>query len=232
MQYLAGVGLSNSNWILNCEHWVFELTQLVQNATLRPTVVSLSYAWAEDAQCGTTADGDCSIMHLNSAQYVNRTNFELQKVALLGTTVVAASGDSGAHGRTDESCLFNPKTHPAFPAASPFVLSVGGTQFDFDDAIQTEPSSSPICRKGGELANNCAQSGTEIVASTKTLAKITSGGGFSEVSARPSYQDAVVAKYLTNPTVHKSVKSKNYNGGGRSRSPSPPPPSPRLNAAS
>ena len=184
---------------------------MLLNATLRPSVVSMSYAWSEEAQCGTTTEGDCSTMHLDSASYVNRTNFELEKVALLGITMVAASGDSGAHGRTDESCLFNPKMHPAYPAASPYVLSVGGTQFNFDDAIQTEPTSSPICRTGGELAGNCAQSGSEIVASTKTLAKITSGGGFSGVASRPSYQDKVVLKYLSNPLVKKGVKQKDYN---------------------
>jgi hypothetical protein len=29
MQYMAGIGLSNSNWVVNSEHWIFELTQLL-----------------------------------------------------------------------------------------------------------------------------------------------------------------------------------------------------------
>lgn len=31
IQYLAGVGLSNSNWIFNTEHWVFELVRVPPN---------------------------------------------------------------------------------------------------------------------------------------------------------------------------------------------------------
>jgi subtilase family serine protease len=39
------------------------------------------------------------------AQYINRTNIELQKLGVMGATIVVASGDSGAHGRTDKKCL-------------------------------------------------------------------------------------------------------------------------------
>lgn len=35
VQYVAGVGLSNTNWLWNSENWVFELTQELQNATTR-----------------------------------------------------------------------------------------------------------------------------------------------------------------------------------------------------
>ncbi|KAL1652679.1 hypothetical protein SLS61_004659 [Didymella pomorum] len=40
------------------------------------------------------------------------------------------------------------------------------------------------------------------------------GGGFSEVFGRPSYQDAVVSKWLTSDTTHSTVKNY-FNSSGR-----------------
>ena len=39
IQYLAGVGLSNSNWIFNTEHWVFELVRVPPNPPLTHTYI-------------------------------------------------------------------------------------------------------------------------------------------------------------------------------------------------
>jgi subtilase family serine protease len=36
--------------------------------------------------------------------YVARVNTEFQKIGTIGTTLLSASGDSGAHGRTNEDC--------------------------------------------------------------------------------------------------------------------------------
>ena len=99
VQYVGGVGLSNTNWLWNSEDWVFELTQELQNATTRPSVISMSYGWSEVQQCGSVVSADCRALKVNSEQYVNRTSFELSKVALLGTTMLASSGDSGCHGQ-------------------------------------------------------------------------------------------------------------------------------------
>ena len=43
----------------------------------------------------------------------------------------------------------------------------------------------------------CAKNGTEIVASVKNGAKITSGGGFSTLASRPAWQAAAVEAYPT-----------------------------------
>eukprot|EP00041_Stephanoeca_diplocostata_P039845 m.1637990 g.1637990 ORF g.1637990 m.1637990 type:complete len:618 (-) comp26546_c0_seq1:873-2726(-) len=215
IQYVKGVAPTVPAWVWNSDNWMFELARDLINATARPAVVSVSYAWNEAKQCGGIANGQCTGGE-SSAQYVNRTNFEFQKVGLLGTTVVVASGDSGAHGRTDKVCLFNAKMHPNFPAASPYVLSVGGTQLV--SPIGTAGATSPICTSG-EFANNCAMSGTEVVASTSLKfsprARITSGGGFSDVAARPAYQAAVVSNYLQNTSgAPKNTNLFNVNGRG------------------
>lgn len=49
----------------------------------------------------------------------------------------------------------------------------------------------------------------EIVSSTRTGSRITSGAGFSDVFPRPRYQDEDVRKYLT--TLEKSVPSSWFN---------------------
>lgn len=214
IQYIAGVGRGNTNELWNSDYWIYEMTQLLQNSSASdlPSVMSLSYGWSESQQCGGVVSSACKKLGLNNDQYVNRTNFELKKVGLLGVTMLASSGDSGCHGRTDRVCLFNAKMHPAFPGASPFITTVGGTQFDPEQSIPTSNATSPICREGGQLANSCALGGTEIVCSTKTGGRITSGGGFSNVAKRPSYQDAAVTAYLKQiPDLSKSI----YNAEGR-----------------
>ena len=79
-------------------------------------------------QCSDIDPNECTTLGVDSQGYVSRVNIQFQKIGLLGTTLLSASGDSGAHGRTDEECFFDNTCHPAFPASSPFVTAVGGTQ--------------------------------------------------------------------------------------------------------
>lgn len=163
IQYLAAISLGNKYWVLNSKDWMFTLASGLSNAETEnlPTVVSVSYAWNEAQQChGLPGAVNCS--GTDNAGYIERTNIEFQKVALRGTTVLVASGDSGAHGRTDKSCVFNPKMHPDYPASSPFVTTVGGTQFS--GLVNTSGVTSPICK-----TISCAASGYEMVASANGL---------------------------------------------------------------
>jgi len=217
IQYLASVGLGNENWVWNSDGWMFALANSLVAAPddVRPAVVSVSYAWNEAQQChGLPGASNCT--GTDNAGYVNRTNAAFQKVALLGTTVLVASGDSGAHGRTDKTCLLKKKMNPNFPASSPFVTTVGGTQFAGD--VSTEGVTSPVCQSG-ELKTPCAGSGHEVVASTSKHdgsadpSKITSGGGFSDVTPTPAFQQAAVAAYLANGTG--VPKGSLFNAGGR-----------------
>eukprot|EP00475_Leptophrys_vorax_P030475 TRINITY_DN456_c0_g1_i4.p1 TRINITY_DN456_c0_g1~~TRINITY_DN456_c0_g1_i4.p1 ORF type:complete len:914 (-),score=271.70 TRINITY_DN456_c0_g1_i4:1560-3962(-) len=68
---------------------------------------------------------------------------------------------------------------PDYPTASPYVVSVGATQIDpFDEA------------------GACGQSPKEIFSSILSGAFISGGGGFSVVSAQPSWQSSAVSAYL------------------------------------
>ena len=87
-------------------------------------------------------------------------------------TVVATSGDNGAF--SDAWFGGTPVKEVSLPASDPLVLAVGGT------ALTVYPSSGAYL---SETAWN-GQSGF-------TLSSGVSGGGFSHLYARPSYQDGV-----------------------------------------
>jgi tripeptidyl-peptidase-1 len=98
-------------------------------------------------------------------------NTAVQKLGLQGGSVMIASGDDGAAGdaarNNPNACRYTPD----FPSTSPYVTAVGATQ-------------------GPESGR------AEVVCSSITGGVITSGGGFSNVWARPAYQNAQVSAYL------------------------------------
>ena len=215
IQYIAAVGAENTNWVWNSNGWMYEFSTDLQNATAAPSVISMSYAWSEAQQCGSVTGAECNKLGVNASVYVDRVNQEFAKVGLLGITLLSASGDSGCHGRTDEACLFHKQKFPDFPASSPFITAVGGTLLN--DATNTG-ATAPICQAGGQLNNQCATGGTEVVSSTGPAGgRIASGGGFAAFSPRPSYQDAAVAEYLSNPDVIKFAGGNGtlFNNAGR-----------------
>lgn len=188
VQYVGAIGRGNTNWFVKTPEWMYTFATHLVNTTKRPGVISMSYGWNEQKNCNI-ADGECRQLDVKVAQYIARVNTEFQKVGTLGTTLLASSGDSGCHGRTDKICLFNAKMYPAFPAASPFVTAVGGTMLK-GGGNGPANSSIPICTSSG-----CATGGQEVVCTTENhQAEITSGGGFSAFAPRPQWQDAVVSK--------------------------------------
>jgi len=58
-----------------------------------------------------------------SESYRSRLNVEFQKLGVRGLSIIFASGDSGT------GCSFCFRFQPSFPATSPFVTSVGATEF-------------------------------------------------------------------------------------------------------
>jgi subtilase family serine protease len=76
---------------------------------------------------------------MDSMDQQARIGVEMMKLGSRGTTVVAAAGDGGSHFSFVEfpnspigsvlnkiSCKYN---WPTFPASSPYILGVGGTQW-------------------------------------------------------------------------------------------------------
>ena len=89
--------------------WVDALTRAVHDAVNAPTVLSISWGYAEGQLIWTPA---C----------VRAVNDVLEEASLLGVTVCVASGDDGAADDQQDG-----HAHVDFPASSPFVLAVGGT---------------------------------------------------------------------------------------------------------
>jgi len=153
--------------------------------------VSMSWGWTENQQC--------SIINCNGVtnqQYVNRTNAEWIKIGARGVSLFAASGDQGAPGDGDNYCNnpSNPLT-PIYPGASPYITSVGATMLSEDASVLStrnnrRQSSPPICQ-----TYQCATTNVEVVC-TYPNALITTGGGFSYYSSRPTWQSPEVSKYL------------------------------------
>jgi len=118
-----------------------------------PLVNSVSYGNDEAQQTGKA--------------YMESVNTVFMKAGSMGLSILFASGDQGVCGR--EGCgYFRTTYHPDFPAGSPYVTAVGGTDFAVSGVIGDE--------KAWE----------------------DGGGGFSNTFDMPSYQASAVAAYLAN----------------------------------
>lgn len=115
-----------------------------------PPVLSVSYGNDEVQQ--------------TSANFMDACNVQFQKIGAMGISILFASGDQGVVGRT--GLQDDGKYHPDFPASSPFITAVGGTDLAKASVIGAEKAWSD------------------------------GGGGFSDHFAMPSYQADAVASYL------------------------------------
>ena len=98
-----------------------------------------------------------------STEFMLEANTAFMKLGAMGISVLFASGDQGVLGREGKAA----KYHPDFPAASPYITAVGGTDFATKGVIGAEK------------------------------AWTQGGGGFSNTFAIPAYQKDAVAAYLS-----------------------------------
>merc|ERR1711916_19673 len=143
IQYIAavGVGVTNWFWLEGGGVWLYGFATHFLNTQDVPLVASVSYGWNEEQQCENGIGGqECQQLGVDSKQYVTRVNTEFQKIGLRGVSLFVASGDSGANGRTDESCTES-HLNPSYPAASPYVTAVGATQVDSPQNSLSNPPS-------------------------------------------------------------------------------------------
>jgi len=181
-------------WLEDGQGWLYQYVNHYFNTADVPQVVSISYGWSEADQCDIDPD-ECQALGVTSQQYVARVNAEFQKIAAQGRTILVASGDSGANGRTDPDCTL-PYLKPDYPAASPYITSVGATQLN--NPVNSLPNPPPVCVGQGYA---CASGGTEVAVSY-AVANFASGGGFSNVAPMPAYQKNAVAGFLNgNPNL-------------------------------
>lgn len=195
-QVVDGVDL----WYWQGTNWLYSLAVNFYNSSTIPEVISMSWGWAEDSQCSIIA---CS-GNMTSETYVSRVNVEYMKIGLRGTTIVVASGDAGAPGRTSESCDSSRPVNPVFPGSSPYVTSVGATYLLQGNS--TPHWTTPICQ-----SNKCATGTQQAVVNFATMGW-TSGGGFGIYGeTTPTWQAKEVASYLASGVSFPS----NFNKQGR-----------------
>jgi subtilase family serine protease len=144
------------------------LTAMVKIGAVDGDVISISAGWGE--QCFTRTEA----ASLHSA---------LQQAADRHVTVVAGSGDIGPVGEPcDELDLASGTSFPlirevSLPAADPLVLAAGGTTLD-------------ASHQSGSYLGETAWG---LPYGTPGSAFQASGGGYSQLYARPAYQAGLVA---------------------------------------
>lgn len=197
MQYMTSVGRGVDTAYYTATGWVYDYAVLAQtnfDNSSGPWVHSLSYGLSENLQGLLSGGGDASV-------YIARSNVEFQKLAVMGVSVLVSSGDGGATNWDRDtrisgspaygsaSCDDYPNFSAQFPTSSPYVTSVGATNWKDSD---------------------------EVACSTANGALITTGGGFSGYSDRGSYQADVVDAWAANadnnlpPTSMFNVSKRAY----------------------
>jgi len=191
VQYAGAVAETASVWFWTVKGWMYEFASDFASTSQVPYVVSMSWGWPEPLQCES---GIANCNGGTSEQYVDRVNVEFQKIGLMGVTLLAASGDQGAPGDGSPDCAGGKSPiSTIFPGASPWVTSVGATML-VSSASQSHPSvsdSAPVCSK-----QKCASSSSTEAVCSYPDALITTGGGFSDYSPMPSWQQNAVGAYL------------------------------------
>lgn len=137
--------------------WV-DLIDEATSGSSRPVALSISYGLFEEA-----SDWSQGVL--------NRINHRLQLAAMRGVTVCVSTGDDGTGCNADDG-----RSHTEFPASSPFVLAVGGTQ------LNTGPGGKP---------QEVTWWSTPGWRKPKTDGGST-GGGVSRLNARPSWQNVPI----------------------------------------
>jgi kumamolisin len=89
--------------------WVDAVTTAVHDTVHKPSVLSISWGFAEGQQ-------------IWSAAAIQAVNEAFQAAAAMGVTVCCAAGDDGSRDQVDDGLA-----HCDFPASSAFVLACGGT---------------------------------------------------------------------------------------------------------
>ena len=97
--------------------WVDAITSAVHDSTHNPSILSISWGFAEGQL-------------IWSAQAIQAVNDAFQAAAAMGITVCCAAGDDGSRDQVDDGLA-----HCDFPCTSAFVLACGGT------TIQTKGTS-------------------------------------------------------------------------------------------
>uniref|UniRef100_A0A7S0L261 Peptidase S53 domain-containing protein n=1 Tax=Coccolithus braarudii TaxID=221442 RepID=A0A7S0L261_9EUKA len=156
IEYMAAVAPSVPLTVINNVQYSL-LDWVNQISALDILVHSVSYGNDEAQQTSTS--------------YMTQCNTAFMKAGAKGISILFASGDQGVCGREGCGLFGTGAFHPDFPAGSPYITAVGGTDFVTKSVVGAEQAWS------------------------------SGGGGFSDTFDIPSYQASAVAGYLANPSA-------------------------------
>lgn len=191
LQMLSQVTNGADLWYWEDKGWLYSWAMHFFSTEHIPTVTSHSWGWAVTQQCSSVTGANCT----NSSVYVSRVNVEYLKISARGTTIVTASGDAGAPGRTNEGCsnVTGQDVTAIFPGSSPYVLSVGATYVVAPDVPYNKSKwHTPLC-----VDYRCTVGTHEAPVNFKAVSW-TAGGGFSlgPSEAQLYWQQRAVDEYL------------------------------------
>jgi subtilase family serine protease len=198
-------------WYWTEPGWMLTFAQTFFSTPVVPYVVSMSWGWPSDENCQIV---NCA----NSQQYVTRANTEFMKIVARGVSLFAASGDQGAPGDENYQCYNSQDPlSDIYPGGSPYITSVGATMLV--SSTKSAPKPGHLSRKRAAAqppfcsTNTCATSTDEVTCSYPD-ALITSGGGFTDYFAMPSWQKSAVSAYIASPSADLPPKAY-YKSGNR-----------------
>jgi len=135
------------------------LSALISDTVNNPSVASISWGWDENAPMQNQI--------IWSPAAIEHVNHSLLAAAQLGLTVCVSTGDDGSEAQIKDG-----RAHVNFPAASPFVLAVGGT------SLHRKKTSKGAAVIHETVWNDGPGSGT--------------GGGVSDYTPVPAWQVGIV----------------------------------------
>jgi len=145
-------------------HVLQALTAPLQSSGYKPDVISVSLGLCESDTLAAVGRAG-----------VDATESALQEASAAGISVLSASGDGGSAGCIGTSSTDNtplPKLAVTYPASSPWVTAIGGTNLRL--SAQNQITGQVVWNDGS------AQPG------------LAGGGGFSTIFPRPTYQNGVI----------------------------------------
>jgi len=211
IEYESTLAPNADQYYITIDGWIYEMGLALFNMPTTPLVNSVSYGWPETLSCESyVTNANCT--GYTSETYNARSDAELAKLAGHGISVLVASQDEGAPSEQNEDCSLDTTQPlwPIYPGCSPWVTSVSATTL-IDTSDLFAAANPPICNMGytcatGTLEYPCMENNTYYT--------WTTGGGFSNYSTRPSYQDNAVTDYLaSNAIIPPNWTFQNGNRG-------------------
>merc|ERR1712048_816352 len=116
IEYIKGVAPNVPLTVIyNNEYSLLNWANQINSMSDAPLVHSVSYGNDEIQQ--------------SSREYMLTCNTAFMKAGAKGISILFASGDQGVCGRSGCGLFMHARFHPDFPAGSPYVTAVGGTDF-------------------------------------------------------------------------------------------------------